>query len=149
MKAVKHITTTIITSLLMIACGGTENTEETEETTVETNEEADTTVISELEPQTIQDLDNETFKSYWEEKGGVLIDLRTPEEVEGGSIAGAVNIDFNAGEFDNAIDTLDSTVPTFVYCQGGGRSGNARDMLKEKGFLEVYNLTNGYGNWTE
>ena len=150
MRIIKYTFFSMITCTLMMSCGGSEEAEENndgvEETTTEELETADDT---ELEPQTIEDLDNATFKQYWEEKGGVLIDLRTPGEVENGAINGSINIDFNAGEFDTAIDTLDSTIPTFVYCQSGGRSGNARDMLKDKGFVEVYNLANGFGNWTE
>lgn len=147
MNKIKYTFYSLITCSLMLSCGGSEETEEVEETTTDT----DTTAIieEEIDDQIVEDLDNETFKKYWQEKGGLLIDLRTPAEVEGGSIEGAINIDFNAGEFDTAIDTLDMNTPTFVYCQGGGRSGNARDMLKDKGFVEVYNLENGYGSWVK
>ena len=144
MKKINYLTALVFTGLL-VSCGGSEETDEVENTdnTVETIE----TNTIETVVQTVEDLDNETFQKYLTEKGGVLIDLRTPEEVAEGAIDGAVNMDFNAGDFEKALDTLDVNVPTFVYCQGGGRSGQARDMLKDKGFVEVYNLTNGYGNW--
>ena len=148
MRKINLLAAIVLSTSMIMSCGGAEESEDAEETEG-TEETVEVTEDIELEPQTIEDLDNATFKQYWEEKGGILIDLRTPEELAGGMIEGAINIDFNAGDFDAAIDTLDPTVPTFVYCQGGGRSGSARDMLAENDFLEVYNLADGYGNWEE
>lgn len=144
MKEFKIIMITVLSGFFLQACEGSESSASTNET----DETADTVITeTEVVSQIVEDLDNATFELRLQEKGGVLIDLRTPEEVQEGSIEGSVNIDFNAGELTAAMDTLDPTVPIFVYCQGGGRSGQARDLLKEKGFLEIYNLREGYGNW--
>ncbi|MFT4600393.1 MAG: rhodanese-related sulfurtransferase [Arenicella sp.] len=105
--------------------------------------------ISELELQTVGDLDNETFNSYLAEKKGILIDVRTPEEYAEGNIKGSQNINFNEEDFSTQLDRLDPMVPVFVYCHGGTRSGKARDLLAKKGFIEIYNLENGFGNWSE
>lgn len=149
MKRLKYILPIAATSLL-IACGGEEAIEETEESgdNVEVTDEL-VEDNSELEPQIVMDLDNESFKSKMEERPGLLIDVRTADEFAEGFIEGAINIDFTNGDFEAAIDTLDTTVPTYVYCAAGGRSGSARDMLKDNGFIEIYNLANGYGGWTE
>jgi len=81
------------------------------------------------------------------EKGGSLIDVRTPEEVVNGAIEGSINIDFNNSSFKSDIEKLDKNVQVLVYCASGGRSGRAMDIMKGMGFKEVYNLNGGYNGW--
>lgn len=81
-----------------------------------------------------------------------LLDVRTPEEFEGGAIENAVNIDFYGDEFDAQLTKLDKNKPVMVYCQAGapeGRSGQTMAKLKELGFLKVFELDGGYLGWTE
>ena len=125
------------------SCGQTESSGQNKDKIPEEEKNTD------VEIGVVEDLNNTLFEAYWHEKGGWLIDVRTPEEYSDGFIDGAININFNNGDFENAIDTLDTSLAVFVYCQGGGRSGKARDMLVENGFLEVYNLKSGYSNWVE
>lgn len=133
--------------LSLLACGGVEDTENSEN---EVNKEIENKEITaDAKEQIVEDLDNETFKSYLASKGGTLIDVRTPEEVAEGAIEGAVNMNFTNGDFEAGIDSLNTESPVFVYCAAGGRSGKARDLLKEKGFTEIYNLKDGYSNWVE
>lgn len=77
----------------------------------------------------------------------VLLDVRTPGEVEDGAIPGAVNIDFNAPDFGEKISALDKTKPYYVYCMGGGRSSKTVDKMKAEGFANVYNLEGGFKAW--
>ncbi len=138
--------TTII--FLAVACGeSSESAEEVTEQIENTSDEVIDEIESELEPAIIQDLENEEFASKMSEVKGILIDVRTPEEYNEGHIEGAINLDNNSGAFESYLDSLDLTSPVFVYCHAGGRSGKARDILKDRNFLEVYNLKNGYGNW--
>ncbi|OIQ36787.1 MAG: hypothetical protein BM555_02040 [Crocinitomix sp. MedPE-SWsnd] len=109
-----------------------------------TNEEG-----SELEPQTVRDLENEEFNSLLAETNGFLLDVRTPEEFEAGNIEGSVNINFYDENFEEQLDSLDTMTPVFVYCKAGGRSAQARDILVEKDFIEVYNLSGGFSNWSK
>ncbi|MEX1000863.1 MAG: rhodanese-like domain-containing protein [Crocinitomicaceae bacterium] len=132
--------------LLMCSCGS-ETDSTTEETT--TSDEVDTEIATDEPVQIVEDVDNAIFKKYFTEKEGVLIDVRTAEEFDGGHIEGALNRDYTSGEFEQYIDSLEKEKPVFVYCQAGGRSAKARDLLQEKKFREIYNLENGYGNWTE
>lgn len=76
-----------------------------------------------------------------------LIDVRTPEEYNGGKIAHAENINFYDSNFKSQMAKLDKNKRTMVYCAAGGRSGKAAKMLKDMGFKEVYDLKDGYGNW--
>lgn len=93
------------------------------------------------------DVSADEFKKLLTEKPGQLIDVRTPQEFASGSIEGAENIDFYSADFSEQLDKLDKTKPVYVYCKSGGRSGQAKAMLTEKGFTTVYNLIGGYSNW--
>lgn len=76
-----------------------------------------------------------------------LIDVRTAQEVAGGKIADAANIDFNGANFQAELGKLDKSKKTLVYCAAGGRSGKAAQIMQEMGFKEVYDLEGGYGSW--
>jgi rhodanese-related sulfurtransferase len=78
---------------------------------------------------------------------GVLLDVRTLEEVQTGRIKGEINFDYKAPEFDLLIKGLDKTKPYFVYCASGVRSGKAADKLRELGFTKVYTLEGGLKAW--
>jgi rhodanese-related sulfurtransferase len=135
--------------MFVFSCG-----EATEETVSETTEEEVEEVItneegSELEPQMVRDLENEEFNSLLAETNGFLLDVRTPEEFEAGNIEGSVNINFYDENFEEQLDSLDTMTPVFVYCKAGGRSAQARDILVEKDFIEVYNLSGGFSNWSK
>jgi len=85
-------------------------------------------------------------------KDAQVLDVRTPEEVAGGTIPSAININFNGDDFDNGIGKLNKEKPIFVYCQGGvigGRSDQTKTKLKDLGFQEIYELDGGYTAWAE
>lgn len=69
-----------------------------------------------------------------------LIDVRTPEEFEGGHIQGARNLNVNSSDFEQQTASLDKSKPVFVYCLSGGRSAGAARFLRSKGFSEVYEM---------
>ena len=79
----------------------------------------------------------------------ILLDVRTPEEMQSGYIAGARNINFNSENFAGSIDSLDRSKTYFVYCAAGKRSGKALDLMKEKGFQKVTSLDGGMSAWNK
>jgi rhodanese-related sulfurtransferase len=79
----------------------------------------------------------------------ILLDVRTPEEMKSGYIAGAKNINFNSENFASSIDSLDHSKTYFVYCAAGKRSGKALDLMKEKGFQKVTSLDGGMSAWNK
>ena len=81
--------------------------------------------------------------------GLVTLDVRTPEEFDEVRIAGSSNLDFYAPDFGDRLDALDKTLPYFVYCRSGNRSGQTLDTMRELGFEEVYNLDGGIVAWNE
>lgn len=78
-----------------------------------------------------------------------LIDVRTPEEYEEGHIDDAININWNAVDFEQQITNLDKNEPIYLYCLSGGRSKKASDKLVELGFTNVIELEGGYMNWSK
>ena len=134
---------------IFISCLESGNDESNESFETTSNEEisVDLENDSELETAIIEDLENEQFSSKLNEVKGLLIDVRTAEEFNEGHIEGAINLGYNSGAFEAYVDSLNPTEPVFVYCHAGGRSGKARDILKDRNFSEVYNLKNGYGKW--
>ncbi len=81
--------------------------------------------------------------------GLVTLDVRTLEEFNEVRIAGASNLDFYAPDFSDRLDTLDKTLPYFVYCRSGNRSGQTLDIMRDLGFEQVYNLDGGIVAWNE
>ena len=77
----------------------------------------------------------------------VLLDVRTPEEVQKGYLKGALNFDFKSPQFTILIEGLDKEKPYLVYCASGVRSGKAADLMREKGFKKVYTLEGGLNAW--
>ncbi len=84
------------------------------------------------------------------QKGFVLIDVRSPEEHQGGFIPGTdFNIDFR--QIQNRHQELRSKLDSHivVYCQSGHRSNIAADMLMSLGYTNVYNVEGSMNAWEE
>lgn len=84
---------------------------------------------------------------YFEEVDGLdlgavtLLDVRTQEEVEMGTIAGSLNIPVD--ELRGRIGEVPKGKPVYVFCQVGLRGYVAARMLAQHGY-DVYNLSGGY-----
>ncbi len=76
-----------------------------------------------------------------------LIDVREPDEIAQGAIAGAVALP--RGQLEHKIDTIttDKHAKIVCYCGGGGRSALAAQSLKRMGFRNVASLAGGYKGW--
>jgi len=97
--------------------------------------------------QVVENVDAKTFQEDLSKKDGVLIDLRTPAEIEKGFIKGSKMIDFTDKNYEQEFAKLDKNKTTYIYCAGGGRSGQAAEYLKDHGFKKVVNLTKGFNDW--
>jgi phage shock protein E len=82
-------------------------------------------------------------------KSPVVLDVRTPEEVAEGTIPGSLNYNFNAPEFKEQLAALDKSQPYLVYCRSGKRSGKTIEMMKEMGFLRLYEMKAGFPAYAE
>ncbi|MDT8346207.1 MAG: rhodanese-like domain-containing protein [Flavobacteriaceae bacterium] len=87
------------------------------------------------------------LKQLLSEKKLQLIDVRTQEEFQSGSIASAINIDVSGSNFNRGIEQLDKNALTVVFCRSGMRSKRAANLMQDKGFNNVVNLQGGYLAW--
>jgi len=70
----------------------------------------------------------------------ILLDVRTEGEYNAEYIPGAINIPLS--DLEKRIAELDSSKAIIVYCQSGGRSRTAGEILAQRGFI-VYNMEGG------
>lgn len=77
----------------------------------------------------------------------LLVDVRSPEEFQGGTLPGATLVpfwDFAKGRYD-----LPRERPILLICAVGGRSLACGQLLASQGYREVYNLKGGLDAWVE
>ncbi len=72
-----------------------------------------------------------------------ILDIRTPEEVAEGHIAGAIIVDFRGEDFEAEISKLDMAADYVIHCRSGARVSSAIPMMRELGFTGE--LTNAGG----
>jgi len=83
-----------------------------------------------------------------EDVEGVIIDVRTPTEIEQGYIPNALHMDIrNAAAFMEQLQGLDKSKNYYVYCRAGGRSAQACMIMDSLGFENTYNLMGGIELW--
>ncbi len=75
------------------------------------------------------------------EEGAFLVDVRTPGEFAGGHVKGSVNIPLD--KVSSQIAKFKNKKNIIVFCQSGGRSAQAKNILQQYGTTDV---TNG-GSW--
>jgi len=86
-------------------------------------------------------------KKLVSEKKVEVVDVRTPKEYEGGHIAGAKNIDFQAADFEKKLAELDRGKTYLVHCAAGGRSTKSLESFKKLQFKSVVHLDGGLRVW--
>lgn len=79
------------------------------------------------------------------ESGAFLLDVRTEEEFDLGSIPSAVNIPHT--QIRSRLDEIPKDRPLILFCAIGVRGYLAQRMLAHHGFSDTYNLTGGYKTW--
>ncbi len=98
----------------------------------------------------IKEIDPADLKNMQQTKENfTLVDVREPDEVAEGAIAGSKPLP--RGQLEYKIDsiTTDKDQPIVCYCGGGGRSALAAQSLKRMGFKNVMSLAGGYKGWKE
>lgn len=96
----------------------------------------------------VEHVSSEVFKRMIEDKKGLLIDLRTSDELKAkGMIKGATQIDFLAKDAETIISKLDKKKTYLIYCAGGGRSSDCAEFMHKQGFEHVVNLEKGIEEW--
>ena len=83
------------------------------------------------------------------DKTVVVLDVRTPAEYKQGHLKGAVNVDYNAPDFEQQLARLDKNKPYLVHCAVGGRSTKSLPVLQKLGFTNVRHLDGGLQAWQQ
>jgi rhodanese-related sulfurtransferase len=80
-----------------------------------------------------------------QKKNIYLLDVRTPQEYAQGRMKGSVLIPIN--ELERRVQEVPKNRPILVLCAAGSRSKLAAGFLVNKGYGDVYNLTDGLSGW--
>jgi rhodanese-related sulfurtransferase len=75
-----------------------------------------------------------------------LIDVREPNEFEGGHILGARNIPMS--QIRMRMKEIRPDMPVYLYCQSGMRSARAAQFLHKKGYKDLTQLQGGFKKWS-
>ncbi len=76
-------------------------------------------------------------------QGAILLDVRSNQEYRESHLQGAINIpDYELrNRVERELPKKNQLV--VIYCQYGGRSRNAYNMMKKMGYTNIYNLSGG------
>jgi rhodanese-related sulfurtransferase len=74
-----------------------------------------------------------------------LLDVRTPQENSQGKLPGTVLIPI--GELERRIAEVPKNRTVIVYCAVGSRSKPAAEFIAQRGYKDVYNMTDGIVGW--
>jgi rhodanese-related sulfurtransferase len=88
------------------------------------------------------------FQRLMQKPKTTIIDLRTDKEWEQGHIDDAIRIDYLDKSFQETIAKLPKNTTYLVYCQSGFRSTEAMKFMKSVGFRRVYELKDGFAEWS-
>lgn len=107
----------------------------------------DNTMKLETQTQIIEDITaREAYTLIQNNKDNpnfVLLDVRTLQEFTNEHLENAINLDYYAEAFPNALNELDRNKIYLIYCRSGRRSASSLSMMKELGFREAYNMLGG------
>lgn len=79
-------------------------------------------------------------------KNALFVDVREDHEWQGGHIKGAAHLPLSALRQGHKPD-LPMDQDLILYCQAGLRSAQAADILRAQGYLNLYNMVEGYSFW--
>lgn len=94
-----------------------------------------------------KDVNAGAFKRQIAKTQVIILDVRTPDEYNSEHLENAKMINFKSDNFSDNIAKLPKDITICVYCRSGNRSSKSMKILKEKGFLKVYNLKGGIKAW--
>lgn len=70
----------------------------------------------------------------------IWVDVRTAQEYSTSHVSGALNIPYQGILEGIQALNADKNQVIYLYCRSGNRSGKAKKMLDEAGYLQVVNL---------
>jgi molybdopterin/thiamine biosynthesis adenylyltransferase len=79
----------------------------------------------------------------------VFVDVREPDEWEGGIVPGALTIARGFLELEIEDEVADKNKEIIAYCAGGTRSALAAKSLGDLGYKKVSSMTGGFKGWKD
>ena len=76
-----------------------------------------------------------------------LVDVREPHEWAISDLPGSVKIPL--ASLPQRLAELPQDGEIVVYCRTGGRSGNAVQFLRQRGYGRAFNLSGGINRWAD
>jgi phage shock protein E len=73
----------------------------------------------------------------------MIIDVRTPDEFNGGQLADAVNIDYYSPDFRFGIAKSDRNMEFLIYYRTGVCGAAATQIMLDISYSRIHNLTGG------
>lgn len=95
----------------------------------------------------ITKIDVETLQNRLENEEITLLDVRELDEYDGGHIEGAVNAPLSSLDEIELPYLKDD--PIYVICRSGNRSAQAAQLLQERGYTEIYDVSGGMIAWEQ
>mgnify|MGYP005750209129 CR=1 FL=1 len=127
----KFLSTVFVFSLLISACSSPKQESQASETV-----ESSASVIS---------LNPEEFSA--KSPNGIILDVRTPDEIALGKISSSLALDFYQTDFLTKATELPKDAEIFIYCALGARSQEAAELMIREGYTKVYHLQGGIQAW--
>ncbi len=146
MKQIKILV--LVFSLAVFGCkNDVKNNAETKEVNMpEKTIEKPQSARNELGKGKIILINSEEAEKLMQSKELQIVDVRTEEELKGGTIDGSVNMIYQEN-FEEKMQSLDKSQPVLVYCHSGRRSAECAKILQEAGFQKIYDLDGGVKQW--
>ncbi len=76
-----------------------------------------------------------------------LVDVREPHEWAISDLPDSMKIPL--GTLPNRLTELPRDAEVVVFCRTGGRSANAVQFLRQRGYSKAFNLAGGINRWAE
>ncbi|WP_233589620.1 rhodanese-like domain-containing protein [Exiguobacterium sp. SH0S7] len=95
----------------------------------------------------ITQIDVETLQNRLENEEITLLDVRELDEYEGGHIEGVVNAPLSSLNETKLPYAKDE--PIYIICRSGNRSAQAAELLQDRGYTEIYDVSGGMIAWEQ
>lgn len=105
------------------------------------------TNVDSANAQVVKHVSAQEFNHIIDAGNGVILDVRTPQEVATGHLKNASIINYYDSDFEEKLGLIQKDKEVYVYCRSGGRSAKAAKSLVRLGHPKVINLKGGIGAW--
>ena len=137
-KQLIHLALIIAATVMMGACGATQNTPAQQQAAVA----ADSGVV-----EMPVNIDAQQLEQIRNRDDVVVLDVREDWEYAEGHIPGAVLIPL--GQIPDRLNEIPADKTVVAVCRSGNRSNQATQFLRQEGFDNIHNMTGGMNSWVQ